>query len=544
VTPHALGRELVAYVHARLERLIVRFFPDLRFACHFAGHRIGPSEAADVLALLTGLRRFGIDRIAGHAIDDAQRVILHGIDGDETRIFASYRVAEALLSQGPFAGNPLLAGCTDAQRAAVRKAVDPKMFDAAKRTIMQKAHNYWLVLARCEFARERLGVAEDPSILALALERSRQELFREPSGFFDDSRPRYGRFDLYSFDVQLFAEPFWHLLGDAGIERTLRSHVRLLESLALENGASVAWGRSSGALSVLMTLELSALALHRGLADDPARMLGLAANAFRALDGWIADDLTSVHRQRMTDGYRGPHRLVQTTVDGLSKMLFAARHLMAADGATVACVDRARLFPPVDELTRFAGEGAGVWMFRDSSLAFQLPFVRGYDSDYPASPRFPGVFEVPVDSAMACGVPRIAKGASEYACAAIPVALVKSPRGISATWDAFTCLDDDDVPARFAGARTVRYEARDGAIHVSEDWRFDELPDIVSLQIPESRSRLRISMDCQPAPRTSIVAVDGISQWRSFWGPLTRLHQYDFAPARRIAFSYTVAPEP
>ncbi|HYE07224.1 MAG TPA: hypothetical protein VEL07_17045 [Planctomycetota bacterium] len=540
MTPHALSQELVAYVHARLERVISRFFPDLRFAGYFAGHRIGPAETAEALTLLAGLRGRGIDRIAGYAADEALRVVLGRVDGAETRMFSSYRIAEVLLTAGAFAGNPLLAELGDAQRDAVRRAVDPKMFDAVKRTIIPKANNYWLVLARCEYARERLGLAEDPSILALALERSRQELFRATSGFFDDSRPRYGRFDLYSYDVQLFAEPFRHLLGVAETDRTMLAHVRLLESLALENGAAVAWGRSVGANSVLVTLELAALALQRGLAADPARMLGLAENAFRAFDGWIDDDLISAHRGRMTDGYRGPHRLVEMTLDCLIKVLHAAGRL-AEVAPVVACADRKRLFPAVDDLTRFDGPGAGVWMYRDRDLAFQLPFVRGYNSDYLAHPRFPGVFEVPVDSAMACGVPRLAMGTTEFTCSGVPAAITKAPRGITATWDAFTALDDEDVSARFAGARTVRYEVRDGAIAVDEDWSFDAVPDLVSLQIPESAARLRIAMRCQPAPRAAIVTTDGIAPWRSFWGPLTRVHQFDFVPARRIAFSYTLS---
>jgi glycosyltransferase involved in cell wall biosynthesis len=65
----------------------------------------------------------------------------------------------------------------------------------------------------------------------------------------------------------------------------------------------------------------------------------------------------------------------------------------------------------------------------------------------------------------------------------------------------------------------------------------------VSLSIGERSDRpLDVAVDTTHPCRASTVDVDGIAEWRSFWGPLTTVHQIDLEPASQIEFRWSVTP--
>ena len=131
----------------------------------------------------------------------------------------------------------------------------------------------------------------------------------------------------------------------------------------MENGAFVAYGRSAGALSVCMTMELGAVALRLGMAADPARSLGLIDHARRAFFGeWLDGGLITAHRHRATEAYRGVYRHVADD-PRLSRARFASSRsnwqrcrAVAADGGGSA---RVRPFPRDRRMARLRGRASG-----------------------------------------------------------------------------------------------------------------------------------------------------------------------------------------
>ena len=80
----------------------------------------------------------------------------------------------------------------------------------------------------------------------------------------------------------------------------------------------------------------------------------------------------------MTFGYRGPHRLLQMSLDILGKIAMTLEHLqhLPQDEADMPiCQDRAVLFPNIDRHISLGPNNAGVWFYRDEHQAFQLPLL-------------------------------------------------------------------------------------------------------------------------------------------------------------------------
>src|SRR5207244_8866024 len=128
----------------------------------------------------------GRTTVAGHAVDDVIAQLLTGVNGRDTHTFFSYRIAETLLRVGPFAGNPLLDRCTDAQRDQVAQATDSRdWIELLDTDILPR--NYAAVLSRCEFPRRQLGLREDPAVLDRPVERPGQLLDQNPRRRLDAS---------------------------------------------------------------------------------------------------------------------------------------------------------------------------------------------------------------------------------------------------------------------------------------------------------------------------------------------------------------------
>lgn len=549
--PPALGAEITQFVLKSTEDLANRFFPDFRLPAFFAGHRVIAQESADLGYLLTSLRSLGVREIAGQPLDLILLNLLSQVDGPNTETFYSYRVAETLLALGGLDA-ALEAGARAGIAGGLNRdnlvaAVDSTfIYDPVARVLPRHPNNYWAVLARCELRRRELGLLPADSPYPVCLEKI-VNLFRGNSlGFWDDQKDLEGRFDSYSADVQLFVEPLWPEIDPALIERNLRAHVRLLEGIALENGASVAWGRTIGAHSICMTMELGALALKLGYAADPVRMLALVQNAFDEFKTWFLDDLIAAHRGRMTDGYRGLHRLLQMTVDCHGKLAYVAKVLARVENPVPpANAPAPVLFPPIDEFFPMREDlRAGVWMFRNERLAFQFPFTSGSNSTYMAWLNMPGLFTSPVDSPMMCGVPRLLYGDQQYYPSGLPDFIEKSPGKVVARFSHWRLAGNGPVPEKIGAVRELELTVEDDTITGRERWTFEPVPTGIGFDIPDAAHPLHLEITSSTGHRTTTVEVEGIAEWRSAWEVIPRVHQTDVQPAGVVEFTWSVRPAP
>lgn len=540
-----LGQDIASYVAERHAAIIRRFFPDWQLPGFFAGFPTQRHDVSDFLYNLAHLHQLGYREIAGTPIERAMVTMLKQVHAPSTRTFWSYRIAEGLLAWGPWKDNPLLAELTPAERDNIAAAIDStSIYDPAEKKLRNLPNNYWGVLSRCEYARYRLGVLDNTELLDLAVKKAEEALFASGSGHFDDDVNFGGRYDIYSPDMLLFLEPLWDRFDQAKLRKNLVAAAQLVEKAALENGACIAWGRSIGALSLCLTMEANASAIKLGLATDPARSLGLIGHAFEQFKGWITDDLISAHRYRNTFWYRGPQRLLGMTLDCLGKLLYTAKCLTPPAGEGVPdhpVKDATKLFPPIDELIRFDDQGAGVWLFRNNKISFQLPIIAYATADYVPWLRSPGLFENPVDSDKIVGLPRLIINGEQYSVSGRAAAIEKSPNALVLRYDKLNTVTHNKpagppVPARVE----IRYRVEGDAVHGQIALDLDRPPEAATFDIAEARRPL--SVNITGGDRVSVVDVEGIPPFRSFWGELRRWHQTHIAPSRSIRLSFTVRP--
>ena len=539
-----LSQEITDFVAQRTEAVLRRFLPDFVIPGFFCGHRRTKfAEAPDLIYLLGHLHKLGVSSINGAPIAETISKLLLRVDGPATDTFYSYRVAETLLAFGKFEGNPLLVGFTDAERENIRVATDStNVYDPETNSLRgYLLNNFWAVLARCEFARQQLGILEDAFVLEKSVAKLEYWLFQNPVGFFDDGRDGNGRYDIYSVDTHLFSEPLWHLLDSEKLNFNLLQHTRLLEKCAMENGAAFVHGRSIGALSICHMMEFISMSLERGLATDPARSLSLVAHGLESFRSWIEDELINAHRHGNTESYRGPHRVLQMTFDCLGKLCYAAEKLRGAQLPGLR-QNAGPLFPSIDEFIPLDARTAGLWMFRNEHMAFQLALVGGSNADYVPWPRSPGFLENPVGASMLCGVPRVAKGALEYSIYGLPAKVEKSDRAIVITHENFPCVTDEKA-APFRGRRTTTYRIEGDTIHWDERLEFAEAPDALGYCLPESDRPLHLAVTSEQPFHQDVLAVSGMAEWRSCWGELKNLHQLQFTPTAEVRFSAEITPK-
>jgi len=544
MSPRDLADALARYVQEQLEQLVTRHFRGLEPPRVFAGHPVGPDVRADLAYTLGHLHGSGLGALDGSPAPEAIARVLRPIDGPATHTFFSYRVAETLAAFGRFDANPLLSGWSDGERENLAAACDSTSWAPLHdRGVLPR--NYAAVLARCEHGRRRLGLAHDEALLERMLTAARSLLAESERGFLDDSPARVGRYDIYTADVYLFTEPLSEWLG-AAWHTGLASALALVEATASRDGSAIAWGRSSGALSACLTVELAGLALARGLAKDPARWLALARNAFEHYRRWMHEGLITAHQQRDTYHYRGPARRLQMTLDTLGKLAWAALELRRAP-AELAATPRDEAFPARDEWVAFcAHPPAGVWSHRSTRLAFTLPVVGTTRSDYLPAPRNPGLFEVPVDADLPTGTPFVTRFGQKFVGAHRPSRVAKTADGLDVEWDGFApsgLLDWPDDAEPFPGRRAARFAVDGATLRVKESLEFGARPEAVALQVAETRGRpLRVEFTCDAPHRVDVIDTEGLAEYRSFWAELPRVHQLDVEPAERVTFTWSVTP--
>jgi hypothetical protein len=541
VQPADLADEILARTLDHLERFAT-YCPAFDLPRVFAGYPVGPDVRADLIFTLGLLGEAGVEEVAGVPVTAAIERLLRSVDGAGTNTFYSYRVAETVARYGPLDDtNPVVAALDAPAREQVARASDStdwiELLDGALPA------NYAAVLARCELARAALGLEVDDNVVTDLLDRTTRLLSTNPKGYIDDSEDGTGaRYDLYTADIYLFTEPFAPQLASAW-EQGARGAVALVEAVSARNGAAIPWGRSTGALAVCLTAELGAMALARDLAEDRRLWLALVANASRRFEGWMTDGLINAHQHRSTYRYRGPARRLQMTLDCLGKMAWTALLLREAPTVGDPAEPPAHLFPSRDELVRFDDQ-AGVWTYRSQDLAFVVPFVGPTRTDYLPAPVNPTLFEVPVDSSLATGVPVVRAGDNVYAGAGAPASLDHTPDGLVVRWDGLPEVQSARHGGRMlAGSRTAHFRVDGRTLRVEEQLELDEVPEAISLQLTQAENRpLHVEWTTGPEARPSTIDVSGLEEYRSFWGELPLVHQLDIEPSTRVSFTWSVTP--
>ncbi len=538
-TPAALAARLRADVVGHLEAFVDRHAPGFELPSTFAGWRIGSDVRADLAFTLAWLHDGGVTEVTGVPVVEATSRLLAGVDGADTHTFFSYRVAEALRRFGPWEDNSLLTELSEPVRAELLEAVD----STAWLPLLDEGlpANYAAVLARCELARDALGIEIDARVLDDLLARTHRLLTANGRGFLDDSGPAdEGRYDIYTADVYLFTEPFADRIGQAW-DFGARTAIDLSAGVGTTNGAAVPWGRSLGVLAVCHTVELGALAVARELSDEPGLWLARAAGAADRLPEWFDDGVVTAHRGRSQDHYRGPDRWLQLTFDCLGKLAWAATVL---DGA--ARPDEPRTgepFPDRDEL-RWLDERkkAAVWTHRSPGTAVVVPLVGTPWADYLPAPRNPGLFEVPVDVDLPTAVPVVDHDGVRYVGGGLPTDVAHGPGRLTVTWDGLPELAGRHAEGRrLDGRRQVTYRVEGATLHVDEHLTLPRGATAVSVQVAEAEHR-PLRVEWRGGGRPGVIETGGLAAYRSFWGELPRVHQLDLPPAAEVAFGWSVTP--
>src|ERR1700761_1358216 len=466
-----LADRIRGFVVSCLEQLEAAHLPGLRLPRVFGGHVVGADTRADLVYTVGLLGAGGVTSVAGLPIDEALRIVLRETDGARTETFGSYRLAETVAQYGPFDGNPLLAPLTAAQRQQIEAGFDSR--HTLKALAAGLSPNYNAVRARCEAARQRLGLPVDEALLNDLTGRTEMLL---ASGYLDDSARREGHFDIYTVDIYLFTETLVNRLGDVWRSGAVKA-LDLAESVSTRNGAAIPWGRSTGVLSLCLSIELAGLVARHGLLDGEraAAWAGRASAAFESVQGWFSDEgLITAHQNRSTEAYRGPHRRLPMTMDCLGKLADAANALSGVldAGDTPS--------PARDQVVWFdAARNAGVWSYRSPDLAFVLPMVGSGVTDYLAAPRNPGLFEVPADSGLVTGVPVAFSDGARFAPCELPAKAVKSPGGLDLEHDGwFQATARDALRDRdpLGGRRRATYLTDGRTLRVTEDLTFESPP--------------------------------------------------------------------
>lgn len=543
-TPAELADDLMEMTTGILADLGHHHAPGLELPRVFGGYLVGADARADLAFTLGLLHGEGVEEVAGIRCADVALEIVRRLDGPGTHSFYSYRAAETLHRLGGLDDNPRLAHWSAADVANVESAID----STAMLSMLDDGNlpnNYAVVLTRCEIARRALGRLPADNRLDELLDMLRGLFGNLPYGWWDD----FGgaNYDLYTPDVYLFAEPFADEIGSAwtaGLERVLDD----LADVATPGGA-VAWGRSTGALGVVMNVELGATAVGRGLGADPGGWLGKAAMAARALGGWFELGVVNAHQHRMTMGYRGPERRLQMTLDLLGKLVQAVGELRRADAVTAAPPVAA--YAPVDRLVRFEDDRqAGVWTHRGGGIDLVLPFVGGMWGDYAGSPRWPGTFETAVESNRHIGwLPLVHADGVVRTVMGPPVALEHEPGTIRVTHDRFSTFDlaataPADQP--IAATRRATYSVDGRTLVIDETVALERDPatiDAVSVAVPEVAGRpLSVAFETDAPHTATVVDTRGMQQHRSFWSEHVRSHELSIEPAESFTYRCRVTP--
>ena len=408
--------------------------------------------------------------------------------------------------------------------------------------------------ARCLWALAKLD-GREPAELQPLLDRVADLFASSTTGWVNDARGPLTQYDIYTPDMYLLAEPFAERLGPcwrAGFEKVVND----LDVLAQPDGAIV-WGRSVGALSLAMTIEVGATCAERSIGGPAERWLARVTQAIVGLDRWFRNGVITAHQGRTSDVYRGSPRRLQMTLDVYGKLLLAARSLGGCTAATAACASSAA-WPPVDKLVTFDEPSrSAAWAYRSRDLSFVLPVMHGYSADYLPSPRQPGVFEQPV-----AGPPtmlptvhaQVLTDGQSRSVQLVPAdtarTVVHENNGLlieHAGWAPVGA--GPGHPDAIGGSRRVTYRARGRVLEVQERLTVDvdalagtgpgAAGSIVVLAGDSADQPVHLSSE--PEARRLDVDTADMAEWRSHWGTCSRVQQLEFPLVRRLEFTWRLS---
>ena len=539
-TARAIAASLLDVVDAQLTALSDGPLPRFQLPGLLMGHEVGPDVRADLLFTLGLAHDCGHTHIGGRPVVDAIGELLAGVQGKRTHTFFSYRVAETVGRFGPFTDNTVLAPLTPAQRDDVALATDSlDWLELLDEGLLPR--NYAAVLARCEHARQSLGLVDHSSALDDLLDRVRDLL----GGYLDDSNGQIGRYDVYTVDIYLFCEPLAHLLGEPWRDGAMKA-MELVDRVASRDGAAVAWGRSTGVLALCHTVELGGLVARYGLSHDPQRWFARAALAAARVDEWFEAGWVLAHRHRSSDPYRGLDRRLQMSLDCLGKLADAARGFQTLGDLEIT-FDEEALWPDRDEVVWFDRErNAGVWSFRSRGNGVHAPARRRHHHRLPpgtaqsGAPRGTRRIRARHRHTPPAAQWRALRGwGSPRDCRSSTSPLHATYRGFPEAGHLEPALDGPS----FAGTRDVTWSVDGRTLRVPERLEFDQAPHALALQVAEPADRpLQVHFECDAPHSTATVDVDGIAEYRSCWGELSRLHQIDVRPTTSVRLQWEVTP--
>lgn len=364
---------------------------------------------------------FGTKTIAGQDLPEmigrmARIELSHG-----GKTWAQLYAAMALQSFGTDLNrNALWQRLSPEERQTYRNLLDPSRFyDEKTHTLIHLPENYFGVAARIAAIDYQLGLNTDRTSLDDLLNRAAKQ-FTDGALFADDALPT-GRYDRYSNEYARAIYDAAELAGRQDIVKavapSLKEQMRLWWDLLSKDGYGYSWGRSLGAISYMDTLEIAAfLGVHSEF--RPAPLAQLAAAYFAAWS-WLRNDfngqthLLSVFAFGRGDyGYITKEREWQQTTTFFAKVI--ASHKMFMETLESEGLKNFPSRPTLRDVARFQffqnglGRKFGVWVVRQGTFHFALPFVTGpkaATSDYEPAPHgFPG-FAAPVEKIYPCVVP-------------------------------------------------------------------------------------------------------------------------------------------
>jgi hypothetical protein len=360
----------------------------------------------------------GTTTIAGHEVPRmigkmAKIELDHG-----GKTWAQLYAAMALESFGrDLNHNALWQGLTSEERITYLALLDPgRFYDAKSHKLLHLPENYFGVAARIAAIDYELGLNKDRASLDDLLNQAAKQ-FTAGALFADDALPT-GRFDRYSNEYARALYDAAELAGRVDLLKalspSLKEQMKLWWDLLSPDGYGYSWGRSLGAISYMDTLEIAAfLGKHQEFRPAPLSEL---ASAYFAAWSWLQRDfndqthLLSIFAFGRGDyGYITKEREWQQTTTFFGKVISA--HQMFMSALEKEGVKSFASRPNLSDVARFeyfrtgTGRKFGVWVVRQGSIHFALPFVTGpkaATSDYEPAPHgFPG-FAVPVEQIYPC----------------------------------------------------------------------------------------------------------------------------------------------
>jgi hypothetical protein len=360
----------------------------------------------------------GTTTIAGH---DVPRMIgkMAKVELDHGgKTWAQLYAAMALESFGrDLNHNALWQRLTSEERKTYLVLIDPgRFYDAKSHKLLHLPENYFGVASRIAAIDYELGLNKDRTSLDDLLNQATKQ-FTEGALFADDALPT-GRYDRYSNEYARALYDAAELTGRVDLTKTLspslKEQMKLWWDLLSPDGYGYAWGRSLGAISYMDTMEIAAF-LGKHPEFRPAPLSDLASAYFAAWS-WLQRDfndqthLLSIFAFGRGDyGYITKEREWQQTTTFFGKVISAHQMFMSAleNEGVKGFASR----PSLPDAARFeyfrngTGRKFGVWIVRQGSIHFALPFVTGpkaATSDYEPAPHgFPG-FTVPVEQIYPC----------------------------------------------------------------------------------------------------------------------------------------------